>query len=109
MEKRQPRLCADPGAFDPQYTANAQVAHVKGTVVLSFRLSAKGCAENIRVVRGLGYGLDESAMYALERYRWQKRKEPVSYVEIEFNFNPLYHSTEAPRFPKCSSQLDGRQ
>jgi TonB family protein len=66
--------------------------HIQGKVVLSLSISNEGCAENIRVVRGGGYGLDQSAVYALERFRWQRPKKPINYVTIEFNFDPIYHS-----------------
>ena len=97
--ERGPKLCEAP---DPQYTSEAEKAHAKGTVVLSHSVSTQGCAENIRVVRGLGYGLDEAAIYALERFRWQKRPKSINYVETEFNFDPQYNSTKASTSPKCA-------
>jgi TonB family protein len=97
--ERGSQLCVAP---DPQYTSVAEKAQIRGTVVLSHSVSTQGCAENIRVVRGLGYGLDDAAIYALERFRWQKRTKPINYVETEFNFDPQYHSTKASTNSKCS-------
>ena len=51
------------------------------------------------------YGLDEAAIYALERFRWQKRPKPINYVETEFNFDPQYHSTKASTSLKCSKEI----
>jgi TonB family protein len=95
------KLCEEP---DPQYTPEAEEAHIKGTVLLSFSVSTDGCAENIRVVGGLGYGLDEAAVYALERWRWQKPKKVVNNATIEFNFDPQYPSVKASTTPKCSER-----
>jgi len=97
--ENSPKPCGGP---DPQYTSEAEEAHIKGTVQLSFSLSTDGCAANIRVLRGLGYGLDEAAVHALERWRWQKPKKSVNNATAEFSFDSQYASTKAPITPKCS-------
>src|SRR5438093_7665521 len=62
---------------EPRYSDAALAARVQGTVVLEAVISADGVPKIVRVVRSLGYGLDESAIAALERWRFirQERTE----------------------------------
>ena len=48
----------------PEYTAEARRLNIEGEVVLEVLLGADGKARVIRVVTGLGHGLDESARHA---------------------------------------------
>jgi len=93
-----PKLCDAP---DPQYTAEAAKDNVKGTVVLRYTLGVDGCARDIEVVRGLGQGLDQAAVSALERFRWQRRTKPTL-ATIEINFDPQTSSTRPLTGLKCS-------
>src|SRR2546426_6380144 len=76
---------------EPQYSKAALAARVQGTVVLEAVIGADGVPKVVRVVRSLGYGLDESAIAALERWRFNPgRKDgvPVNVsLNVEFNFN----------------------
>jgi TonB family protein len=58
-------------APDPAYTDAARSAKSKGTVVLEGLLGTDGCLREIKVVRFLGYGLDETASYAIQRWRFR--------------------------------------
>lgn len=55
----------------PSYTADERAAHVEGEVLLEVVFSASGKLEVLRVVRGLGHGLDESAIRAAEHIRYK--------------------------------------
>lgn len=69
----------------PQYTAEARAAHVEGDVQLEVRFTADGQVEVLRVVRGLGYGLDQQARVAAERIRFKpatRDGKPVDQVSI---------------------------
>ena len=48
----------------PEYTAEARRLNIEGEVVLEVLFGADGEARVIRVVQGLGHGLDESAQHA---------------------------------------------
>jgi len=48
----------------PEYTEEARKLRAEGEVVLEMRFGASGQAEVLRVIRGLGHGLDESAQRA---------------------------------------------
>jgi TonB family protein len=51
----------------PAYTSEARQARVEGEVLLEVVLEASGKVRVLRVVRGLGHGLDESAVRAAEQ------------------------------------------
>jgi TonB family protein len=51
----------------PAYTDDARRAKVEGEVLLEVVLEASGHIRVLRVVRGLGHGLDESAIQAAEK------------------------------------------
>ncbi len=48
----------------PEYTDEARSARIEGTVSLELEFTAAGDARVLRVVRGLGHGLDEAAQRA---------------------------------------------
>jgi periplasmic protein TonB len=56
---------------EPEYTATARQAGVSGTVLLSAVIGRDGRAHQIRVLRGLGYGLNEKAIAAVRKWRFQ--------------------------------------
>jgi TonB family protein len=55
----------------PSYTADARSARVEGEVLLEVVFSASGKLQVLRVVRGLGHGLDESAIRAAEQITYK--------------------------------------
>lgn len=86
--------------YNPEYTAQAAKAKVKGTVRLTAIVGSDGCAHKITVVKSLGYGLDEASVSALERFRFQKREEPTS-ISFEFHLDPQSSSRNTLTAPKC--------
>jgi bla regulator protein blaR1 len=76
----------------PEYTEQARRARWGGTVVLSVVIDEKGVPKSIKVVKPLGFGLDEKAIEAAEQWRFQpamKNGMPVPVrAQIEFTFNP---------------------
>ncbi len=86
---------------EPQYTAEALKANVKGKLLVAFTWGTDGCPQDIRVVRRLGFGLDEAAIYAVRRFRLRPRSNPVP-LTVEFNFDPKrpYPSTRSTA-PTC--------
>jgi periplasmic protein TonB len=79
---------------DPQYTDAAKKARVKGTVVLSIVVGTDGCARDIKVTRKLGYGLDETSVEAMRRWKFKpflKDGNPVAVpMTVEINFDPSW-------------------
>lgn len=58
----------------PVYTAEARQLHIEGEVLLDVMFSASGDIRVVRVVRGLGHGLDEAAQAAAQKIRFQPAK-----------------------------------
>lgn len=79
--------------LEPAYTDEARAARYQGTVVLSVEIHQDGKAHNIRVVRGLGLGLNEQAMHAVSQWQFvpgAKGGQPVPVrATIEVNFRLL--------------------
>ena len=55
----------------PEYTDDARGARIEGTVTLDLEFTAGGDVRVLRVVRGLGHGLDEAAERAALRIRFK--------------------------------------
>jgi len=55
----------------PEYTDEARTAHIEGTVSLELEFTAAGEVRVLRVVHGLGHGLDEAAERAALRIRFK--------------------------------------
>jgi len=102
------RLSADPGGKPVQpmgetgrprilyrekarYTEEARSAGVVGVVVMSVVFGGDGNVGNIKIIRGLPFGLMEQAIYAAKRIRFEpalRNGEPVSVRgNLEFTFN----------------------
>lgn len=76
---------------DPQYSEEARKARYQGTVVLEAVVQKDGSVQIVRVVRSLGFGLDEKAIEALRQWKFSPAKQngvavAVS-LNIEVNFN----------------------
>lgn len=78
---------------EPDYTETAQLSHYSGTALFTVIIDAQGIPTNIRLVRGLGYGLDENGAQAISVWRFRpatKEGSPVAVqVNIEVNFRLL--------------------
>jgi TonB family protein len=55
----------------PAYTEEARRLRIEGEVVLEVVFEASGKLHVVRVVRGLGHGLDENAVRAAEQIRFK--------------------------------------
>jgi TonB family protein len=77
---------------DAAYTQAALKAGIHGNVVLDLIIEADGSVRDVRVILGLGYGLDESAVRALETWQFEPALQdgiPIrSGVAVEFSFSP---------------------
>src|SRR5207244_4037348 len=52
---------------EPQYSEEARKARYQGTVVLEAIVRKDGTVDIMRIVRSLGFGLDENAIQALKQ------------------------------------------
>ena len=78
---------------EPAYSEMARAAKYQGTVTLYVEVDVNGRATNVRVLRGLGMGLDEQAIQAVSQWRFtpgMKDGNPVPVAaSIEVNFRLL--------------------
>jgi TonB family protein len=76
---------------EPQYSEEARKARYQGTVVLEAIVRRDGTVDIVRIVRSLGFGLDQNAINALKQWRFRpgmRNGEPVDIsLNIEVNFN----------------------
>jgi TonB family protein len=77
--------------IEPQYSEEARKARYQGTVVLEAIVRKDGTCDILRIVRSLGFGLDENAIQALKQWRFRpgmRNGVPVDVaLNIEVNFN----------------------
>lgn len=62
-------------SIDPDYSEDARKAKYSGVVSLTLIVDAQGQPRDIRVVKGLGMGLDEKAMDAVSRWKFRPGKK----------------------------------
>lgn len=78
----------------PVYTAQAQRNHIEGEVVLQAVLQRDGSVRILRVVQGLGYGLDGAARDAAHKLRFRpalRDGQPVDWtVLLHITFRMAY-------------------
>ncbi len=55
----------------PIYTEEARAKHIEGEVLLEVVLEASGRLHVVKIVRGLGHGLDDAAVHAAEQIRFK--------------------------------------
>jgi TonB family protein len=55
----------------PVYSEEARRLHIEGEVEIEMMFEASGAVHIVRVVRGLGHGLDEAAMVAARGIRFR--------------------------------------
>jgi protein TonB len=75
---------------DPEYSEEARKAKYQGVVVLWLVVGPDGRPKNIKVERPLGMGLDQKAVEAVQRWRFEpatKDGKPVAVqINVEVNF-----------------------
>ena len=78
---------------DPEYSEEARKAKYSGTVLLQLVVGIDGKANSIKVVKGVGLGLDEKAIETVQKWKFtpgKKNVQPVPvYATVEVNFRLL--------------------
>jgi TonB family protein len=70
---------------DPQFSKQARDAKFSGIVLVNMIVDTKGLPRNVHVLRGVGMGLDESAVEAVKQYRFRPAREDGMPVPVELN------------------------
>jgi TonB family protein len=77
----------------PAYTEDARAQRIEGEVTLEVEFSAAGQVRVLRVVRGLGHGLDEMAQRAAEQIRFKPATSKGVPVDFRANLTILFRLT----------------
>lgn len=70
---------------DPEYTEEARNAKTQGTCILWLIVDDHGNPRDIRVVRGLGHGLDAKAIEAVKQWRFQPAEKDGHPVNVQIS------------------------
>ena len=70
---------------DPEFSEEARKAKVSGNVLVALWVGPDGLPSHVRVVRGIGMGLDENAVSAVKQYRFKPAMESGKPVTVEVN------------------------
>ncbi|HXT64857.1 MAG TPA: TonB family protein [Pyrinomonadaceae bacterium] len=83
---------------EPDYTPDARDKQIEGTVVLGLTVGHDGLPQSIQIKKSLFPSLDESAVNAVRKWRFEpalKDAQPVSmYLQVEFYFAPDARQTD---------------
>ena len=72
-------------APEPEFSDEARKKHISGSVLVYLQISEEGQVEKVHVIRGVGYGLDEKAMEAIQQYVFKPAMENGHPVRVEIN------------------------
>jgi periplasmic protein TonB len=72
-------------SVEPEFSEEARKAKVAGNVLVSLWVEPNGLPSHVRVVRGVGMGLDEKAVEAVKQYKFKPAMENGKPVEVELN------------------------
>jgi TonB family protein len=76
---------------DPEFSEEARKAKYQGTVVLTLIVGADGRAHEIEVRRSLGMGLDEKAIEAVQRWKFEPARKDGLAVAVMVNVEVNFH------------------
>lgn len=83
-----PRTICNP---DPEYSEAAKTAKREGKVVLWVVIGSDGLPHDIRIVRSLGDGLDEKAIEAVRKWRFEPARKDGQPVAVQVNVEVNFH------------------
>jgi TonB family protein len=75
---------------EPEYTDEARLAELEGTVVLAAEIDESGLAQDLHVVESVGLGLDEKAIEAVKQWSFRPAVNPgpqaktVTQIHVDF-------------------------
>jgi protein TonB len=72
-------------SVDPEFSEEARRSKTAGNVLLNLWVDEKGNPTHVRVLRGIGMGLDEKAVAAVKQYRFRPAMEGGKPVLVQMN------------------------
>jgi protein TonB len=70
---------------EPEFSEEARKAKVAGNVLVNLWVGTDGLPSHVRVLRGVGMGLDEKAVEAVKQYKFRPAMENGKPVLVELN------------------------
>ena len=70
---------------DPKYTDAARKSKINGSVVVAVAINEEGGVDDVKIVRGLGYGLDQNAMDAARQSKFTPATKDGKPVPVQIN------------------------
>ncbi len=91
-----------------KYPASAKKANIQGRVFLSFIVSKTGEVSDVKILKGLGFGIDEEAIRVVQNMpRWEPGSQNGKPVNVRFNI-PINFELE-PGAVDARSKADFRR
>jgi TonB family protein len=105
--KKMPDVDSDACGRSIEYPAKAMNLGIEGDVILRVELDDTGRVHGVRVVSGLGHGLDEAAVFAVTHKckftpAISKDGHPVAYVIPKYVFHFETPTASAPSGPRAA-------
>lgn len=72
-------------SVEPEFSEEARKAKVAGNVLVNLWVDTNGLPSHVRVIRGVGMGLDEKAVEAVKQYKFRPAMEGGKPVLVELN------------------------
>jgi periplasmic protein TonB len=87
------RVSAPEVLFKPEaeFSEEARRTKTSGDVIVYLQVGVDGLPHNLRVVRGIGMGLDEKALETVRLYRFRPAMENGHPVPVEMNIDVEFH------------------
>jgi periplasmic protein TonB len=76
---------------DPEFSEEARKSKTAGDVLVDLWVDEKGNPSHVRVVRGIGMGLDEKAVAAVKLYKFRPAMENGKPVTVEMNVDVTFN------------------
>jgi protein TonB len=79
------------GTLAEELSEEARKAKAAGNVLVNLWVDEKGNTAHVRVIRGIGMGLDERAVAAVKLYKFKPAMENGKPVTVEMNIEVTFH------------------
>jgi TonB family protein len=75
---------------DPKYTDAARKAKINGSVIVAVAISEEGGVGDVKIVRPLGYGLDQNAMDAARQSKFMPATKDGKPIAVQLNMEMTF-------------------
>jgi periplasmic protein TonB len=75
---------------DPKYSDAARKAKINGSVIVAVAINEEGGVDDVKVVRPLGYGLDQNAIAAARQSKFTPATKDSKPVAVQFNMEMTF-------------------